>query len=214
MDRAKVLKRYLFFGFSLFLCAFGIALVTNARLGTTPITSVPYVLSLLSGMSLGMLTLLVNIVFVALQMLVMREGLSRKYLVQMPVVMVFSVFIDIAMALTKFLPLNGYLLQMAAVVVGSAILGLGIAFEIVCQVGILPGEGLVVAIAYKSRLAVGNVKTLFDCGHVVVAVVVSLIFAGTVLGLREGTVVSALLVGNFVRLSGPLAQRSTRLWAD
>ncbi len=208
------MKRYSVFGLSLFLCAFGIALVTNARLGTTPITSVPYVLSLLSGLSLGMLTLLVNIVFVALQMLVMREGLSRKYLVQMPVVMVFSVFIDIAMALTKFLPMNGYPLQMGAVIVGSAILGLGIAFEIVCQVGILPGEGLVVAIAYKSRLAVGNVKTLFDCGHVVVAVLLSLLFAGTVLGLREGTVISALLVGNFVRLSGPLAQWSTRLWAD
>ncbi|WMW65726.1 DUF6198 family protein [Nitratidesulfovibrio liaohensis] len=204
MDRKKALKRYLFFGCSLFLCAFGIALVTNARLGTTPITSVPYVLSLLSGLSLGMLTLLVNIVFVALQMLVMREGLSRKYLVQMPVVLVFSVFIDIAMALTRFLPLDGYPLQMAAVVVGSAILGLGIAFEIVCQV----------AIAYRTRLAVGNVKTLFDCGHVVVAVGLSLLFAGTVLGLREGTVISALLVGNFVRLSGPLAQKATRLWAE
>lgn len=212
MNRPKALKRYLFFGFSLFLCALGIALVTNARLGTTPITSVPYVLALLSGLSLGMLTLLVNIVFVALQMLVMREGLSRKYLVQMPVVMVFSVFIDIAMALTTSLPMQGYPLQMAAVLAGSALLGLGIALEIVCQVGILPGEGLVVAIAYKTRLMVGNVKTLFDCGHVVVAVILSLIFAGSILGLREGTVVSALLVGNFVRFSGPLAQRATRLW--
>ncbi|MEG6505120.1 YczE/YyaS/YitT family protein [Nitratidesulfovibrio sp. 1201_IL3209] len=212
MNGTDALKRYLVFGCSLFLCALGIALVTNARLGTTPITSVPYVLSLLSGLSLGMLTLLVNMVFVVLQMCVMREGLSRKYLVQLPVVMVFSVFIDIAMALTRPLPLDGYPLQMGAVIVGSAILGLGIAFEIVCQVGILPGEGLVVAIAYRTRLMVGNVKTLFDCGHVVAAVILSLVFAGAVLGLREGTVVSALLVGNFVRLSGPLAQRATRLW--
>jgi uncharacterized membrane protein YczE len=46
-------SRYLFFGSALFLCALGIALVTSARLGTTSATSVPYVLSQLSGLPLG-----------------------------------------------------------------------------------------------------------------------------------------------------------------
>ncbi|WP_035065248.1 YczE/YyaS/YitT family protein [Nitratidesulfovibrio termitidis] len=213
MSRTNFASRYLFFGFALFLSALGIALVTSARLGTTPVTSVPYVLSRLSGLSLGMLTLLVNVLFVGLQMWVMREGPSRKYLVQVPVAVLFGAFIDVAMLLMKLLPLNGYPQQMAAVIVGSAILGMGIAFQIVCQVSILPGEGLVVAIAYRARLLVGNVKTLFDCGHVAVAAMVSLIFAGDILGLREGTVVSALSVGSFVRLSGPLARRARHLWA-
>jgi hypothetical protein len=134
---------------------------------------------------------------------VLREGLSRKYLVQVPVVMQFGVFIDMAMFLMTLLPLNGYLRQMAAVVVGSAILGMGIAFQVVCEVSILFGEGLGVAIACRARLLVGNMKMLFDCGHVAFAAVVSLIFAGDILGLREGTVFSALSVGSFVRLSWP-----------
>ena len=45
VDNSVLCKRYAGFTVALLVCALGVALVTNACLGTSPITSLPYALS-------------------------------------------------------------------------------------------------------------------------------------------------------------------------
>ena len=92
-------------------------------------------------------------------------------------------------------------------VAGSAVLGLGISLEIVCNATVLPGEGMVIAIAYRTRKMFGNIKVLFDISLVISAALLALIVLGEVVGLREGTVLSAFLVGQFVKLTSPWARK-------
>ena len=121
--------------------------------------------------------------------------------------MEFSVFIDVGMALPAGLASENYLSQMIMCVAGCAVLGLGISMVIGSNVTVLPGEGIVIAIAYRFKKIFGRIKVLFDVSLVALSVALSFAFLSGLVGIREGTVLSALLVGNFVRLTSPAVRK-------
>lgn len=203
--RTGLMRRYGAFCASLFVCALGIGLITNANLGTSPITSLPYVAARILGLSLGTLTFLLNVLFLAWQKAVLGKDFHASHLLQLPAVFLFSVFIDMGMALTAPLMTQAYGLQVLMCVIGCAVLGLGISVEIVCNVTVLPGEGIVIALAYRCKRIFGRIKVLFDVSLVACALLLGLLFLGRAEGVREGTVISALLVGTFVRFFSPWA---------
>ncbi|EFL84447.2 hypothetical protein HMPREF1022_03013 [Desulfovibrio sp. 6_1_46AFAA] len=187
------------FCFASFVMALGIALVTNSNLGTTPITSLPYALGAIFTLSLGTATFLLNLLFVALQKVLLRKEFSPAHLLQLPAVLLFSVFIDICMWLTRPLVTDVYPLQILLCLTGCGVLGLGISLEIVSNATVQPGEGIVIAIAYRARKIFGNIKVLFDLSLVALAAGLSFAVLHNVVGLREGTVIAAVLTGFCVR---------------
>jgi uncharacterized membrane protein YczE len=62
----------------------------------------------------------------------------------------------------------------------------------------MPAEGVMLAITQLTGISFHKVKMIFDTTVVVISVAVGLIFAGRILGVREGTVLSALFVGKLV----------------
>lgn len=196
----KIFWRYGVFSLSLFLCALGVSLITHSHLGTSPITSVPYVLTFLCPLSLGALTCLLNLLLICVQKMLLRNEFTLRYLLQIPAVLLFSLFIDLCMKLTSPLVTDAYSWQLVLCISGSIVLGLGITFQIISNATVLPPEGLLVVIAYKYHKMFGKLKVLFDTSLVLAALAISLASLYSVVGVREGTVISALLVGNFVRL--------------
>lgn len=87
---------------SVFINAYGIAFITKALLGTSPITSVNYVLSMFTPLTMGQWTIIVNLLFVATEPLMMSRSQLRAdlrmYLIQIPVTLCFGTFIDISMS--------------------------------------------------------------------------------------------------------------------
>lgn len=77
--------------------AFGIAAVTSAALGTTPISSVPVVLADMTGLTFGTTTILINCCFVIGQ-IVLLQRVSAAILMQVPAVLLFGLFIDLGMS--------------------------------------------------------------------------------------------------------------------
>lgn len=75
-SKAELLRRYLIFGLSLLIIAFGISIITRSDLGTSPITSVPYVASLNTPLSLGSYFFLFTIILICLQMLLLGKKAS------------------------------------------------------------------------------------------------------------------------------------------
>lgn len=206
----KKILRYGVFSLSLLLCALGVSLITNSHLGTSPITSVPYVLTFLCPLSLGALTCLMNMLFICLQKVLLRKDFTLRYLLQIPAVLLFSLCIDLCMQWTSPLVTEVYIQQLALCIGGAAMLGLGITFQIISNATVLPPEGLMVVMAYKYHKIFGKLKVIFDTTLVLVALGISLATMYSVVGLREGTVLSALLVGNFVRLFSRLTMGLNR----
>lgn len=74
------------------------------------------------------------------------------------------------------------------------------AISSVPNVVVVPGEGVVRAIAQVTKIRVGTVKAAFDITLIVIAGVMSLICFHELCGVGVGTVISALLVGPIINV--------------
>lgn len=197
--KTLLFRRYAGFCVASALMALGISLITNSNLGTTPITSLPFTLGAIFSLSLGTVTFLLNAVFLLLQKMLLWKEFSARHLIQLPAVLLFSVFIDLCMWATRPLITGTYTFQVLLCLIGCAVLGFGISLEIVCNATVQPGEGIVIAIAYRTRKMFSSIKVLFDVSMVLAATLLSFLVLHHVVGLREGTVAAALLTGLWVR---------------
>lgn len=198
--------RYLWFIVGVLVNSFGIALITKAALGTSPISSVAYVLSLALPLTIGQFTFIMNMVFIALQPVLLRREYRPIQVLQIAVNVAFSAFLDVSMGMLSWLDPTTLPAQLAALLVGCAILGVGVAVEVAPDVLMVPGEGLVRAIyiVVSRRFGsarFGTIKNLFDTSLMLIAVVLSLAFFGYLNGIGVGTVIAALLVGRIVNLT-------------
>ncbi len=198
----RLFLRYVFFFIGILINTFGIALITKAALGTSPISSVSYVLSLHFSWSFGMYTFIMNLFFVLGQLLLLRRKFCLIQLLQIPTNFVFSAFLDIYMYALSWLAPSSLAEELAVLVLGCAVLSFGICIEVAPNVIMVPGEGIVQAIAGTFHCKFSTVKNLFDGSLVCIACVLSFIYFGFghFVGLGCGTIISAILVGRFVAL--------------
>lgn len=199
MTRREWCKRYLFFLAGLFINSFGVSFITKAALGTSPISSVPYTLSLGFSPTLGMFTLYMSIVLILIQMILLRKDFPRQYLLQIPVSFLFSWFIDMTMELLEFLSPAAYPAKVICLLLGCAILGFGVFMEMAAGVVMLPGECFVNAISRTFHTDFGRTKVAFDTSITVAAGIIGIVLYRELAGVREGTIVAAVLVGMIAR---------------
>lgn len=86
----KIALRYLFFTLGLLTNSFGIAFITKSSLGTSQISSLPYVLSLRFPLSFGGFTFLMNTVFILIQIAIQRRNFPPVQLLQIAANVLFG----------------------------------------------------------------------------------------------------------------------------
>ena len=123
-------RRFLLFAIALFINALGIAFITKALLGTSPITSVTYVLSMFTPLTMGQWTIALNLLFVALEWPLMSRQERREdwkmYTLQIPIALCFGTFIDISMNMLAWVNPELYVGQIFYLLVGCVILAAGV----------------------------------------------------------------------------------------
>lgn len=196
------LKRYLLFLAGLFINSLGVSLITKADLGTSPISSIPYVLSLNFPFTLGQFTILFSLLLIVIQLFILRRNFKPEHLLQIPISILFGYFIDLTMAMLFFVNPGNYFASVAYLLIGCVILGFGVYTEVLANVAMLPGESFVRAVSSTWKTEFGSTKVAFDVSLTVIAAALSLIFAHRLDGVREGTIIAALLVGFIARLFG------------
>ena len=196
------LKRYLIFLVGLFVNSLGVSLITKANLGTSPISSIPYVLSLNFPFTLGNFTIFFSIFLIVLQLIILRKNFKLEHILQIPVSIIFGYFIDLTMILFSWVNPEAYVMKIVYLLIGCLILGVGVYMEVLADVVMLPGESFVRAIVLTWKTNFGTTKICFDVSMAVIAAVLSFVFAGRLDDVREGTVIAALLVGFIARLIG------------
>lgn len=199
-DKTELIKRYIFLLSGLFVNGLGVSFITKAGLGTSPITSIPYTLSLGFTPTVGMFTLVFNIFLVILQVILLRRNFQLQNLLQLPIIALFSFFIDLTMSLLGFMQPETYAMKVVSLIVGCLILGFGVFMEMVANVAMLPGEATVRAVSDVFSTDFGKTKIAFDSSMTVIAAILSFIMFRHLDGVREGTIVAAILVGFIARL--------------
>ena len=199
-DKTELIKRYIFLLAGLFVNGLGVSFITKAGLGTSPITSIPYTLSLGFTPTVGMFTLVFNIFLVILQVILLRRNFQLQNLLQLPIIALFSFFIDLTMSLLGFMQPEADAMKVVSLIVGCLILGFGVFMEMVANVAMLPGEATVRAVSDVFSTDFGKTKIAFDSSMTVIAAILSFIMFRHLDGVREGTIVAAILVGFIARL--------------
>lgn len=199
MEKAK---RYLVFLVGLFINSLGVSLITKADLGTSPISSIPYVLSLNFPFTLGEFTIFFSLLLIFLQLILLQRNFKPEHFLQIPVSIAFGYFIDLCMALLSFVQPQAYPIKVVDLLIGCVILGFGVFLEVIADVVMLPGESFVRAVVFRWKTEFGVTKVAFDVSMTVIAAALSFAFQGQLNGVREGTVAAAILVGFIARLMG------------
>lgn len=191
---AKLAPRLGIYLVGLVVLAFGITLAVNSNLGVSPVTSLPYVVSQVLHVTLGTCTVIVYTCYIFLQMF-LKGGKFQPVLLQLVFSTVFGYLVDAAkLLLADFLPIT-YFGQLAMLAASIVLLSFSLVLYIDVKIASMPPEGLVTCIADKLGKPFPKIKTLFDCVSVLVGLTLCFLFLGKVVGIREGTIVTALLVG-------------------
>lgn len=198
---SRQIERLVWFSAGILINSFGIVLITKGALGTSQISSIPYVLSLqLPSISFGMFSFIMNMVYIVLQALLLRRQFKSIQLLQIVVNVVFSASIDVFMAMLSFYAPQQLFTRVLSAVAGCIVLAFGISVEVAPDLIMVPGEGIVAAISKVSGRRFGSVKVVFDVTLILIAALLSWLFFGNIVGVGVGTLLSAVSVGQFVNL--------------
>ena len=200
-------KRIFLLCLGLTVMAFGVALSIKAALGTSPISSVPYVTSVISGLSVGTTTIIMNFLFVLLQIAILRKQYDWFQFLQFPAAILFGTMIDVASGILGGLTCANYVQQWLVCAAGIFFVALRNSLEVEAKLVPTAGEGVVLAVCQVTPMQFSNMKVTFDVTLVCLSVALSFLFLGHLDGVREGTVAAAICVGMVTRVTNRLMHK-------
>lgn len=186
----------------MFILALGLTLNTKANLGVSPIISVPYSISQITGLNFGDLTFVVYTIFVIVQIIIHIRLKNHKRIasdiLQLPLSLIFTRLLNI---FTVYIPTSQNL-GIRLIILTFAIIctGIGAAMSLSMQIVPNPGDGIVQALAERFDKSVGITKNLFDCLNLSITLCISLFIAHQIVGVGIGTVIAVVGVGRVIAL--------------
>lgn len=202
------LWQHLLLLFSLYLMTLGVALCIRSQLGSSVISSLPLSFSLdgaaggmMPDMTVGDYTVVMNFVFVIMQILILRRRFEAVQLFQLIIGWVFGWLINANMWVTSFIDCSTLTMQILAQLAGCTVMGIGIAFEVRCGSVTMPGEGITVALSTVTHIPFPKMKIIVDTSLVLLAIASCYLFFGAwrmdIVG--PGTLFAMVYVGLVVK---------------
>ena len=196
----KKINRYIIYLISLFIISLGASLSIKANLGTSPLICLPYVCSLITNLSVGIVIFLFTILFIVIQIALLGKGFEKRQYLQLVIGFIFSFFVDFSLMIVNFINPIGYINQFLLLLFSCLVVAFGVLLEIQTEVVYLPADGVIVAISKVLKKDFPKVKPFVDTSMVIIAAILSIVFLGYLAGVREGTIISALIIGPIVKI--------------
>ncbi len=198
----QTIKNYILFLIGLFIASMGVALSTKAGLGTSPVASVPYSISLLNHkLSFGWWLNIWSVIQILVQIALLRKKCKPvEIIIQTVLAFVYGYLTDVSCMLINDIQANTYAIQFGLMILSCFVLGLGIWIQFKGGVAMLPGEAMNRAISDVTGKRYENIKIFFDVLYIAAAAVICLIVLGKPEGVREGSIISAFLIGNIIKI--------------
>ena len=203
MNKRKVLQLLIRMGIycvGLMSLALGVAVSVNSNLGVSPVNSLPYIISLIVNVPMGTCVTVIFCFYILLQFILLGKKFNPINLLQIVFSTIFGYFVDFAKALIGTWALPGYVGQLAMLAMSIALIALGILLYMEAQLVPMPMEGLSATIAKKLNTPFPTMKTVVDCIVVGTGLALSFIFLGRLDGIREGTIITAVVTGKVISL--------------
>jgi len=193
--------RYTLFLIGLFIASLGVAFSTKAGLGTSPVSSIPYSISLVSSLlTFGGWLNVLSILQISIQVILLKRKCKPiEILIQTILAFVYGYLTNFSCRLIDGIIPQSYAECFGYMIMSCFILAFGIWLQFMGNVAMLPGEAMNRAIAQVTGRSYENVKIFFDVLYIAISVIICLIFLGTLVGVREGSIIAAFLVGYIIK---------------
>jgi len=193
--------RYLLFLVGLFIASLGVAFSTKAQLGVSPVSSIPYSVSLVSNLlTFGGWLNLLSVIQISVQVLILRKKCKvAEIVIQTILAFVYGYLTNFSCYLIRGLTVTSYFAKFGFMLLSCVVLAFGIWIQLKGGVAMLPGEAMNRAISDAIGKKYENVKIFFDVAYIVISAIICYIFLGRLEGVREGSIIAAVLVGFIIK---------------
>ncbi len=199
--RKRTLKtkctRGIIYFIGLIVLALGIVLNTKTLLGVSPIISIPYNICHIWHLNLGAITFVFYCFCVLIEAILKGKEFKLYELLQIPMSLVTSVFINIFDRYLNIVPdtLGQKLLVLFFAIV---VTGIGAATMVNMKLVPNPADALAAMIGDKLGKGMGIGKNVFDVTCFCTSGIIGLVFTRHIIGLGIGTVLAVIFTGRVI----------------
>lgn len=214
MNHSKIIfKRLLIYIVGLFFIALGATFSILANLGVSPVTSLPYALALITPLSVGITTILANVIFIVLQALLLKEIRWKNFFIQLIIAFLFGSFMDLTIWLTTSLPeANSIILMIIYLALSLVIVAFGLLLYFTANLPMMPYDSLTYVIANTWKMKFSKAKITSDLLNVIISLIICLLFIHSLGAIGIGTFVAAYGIGKIVGIFLHKLQPALKRW--
>ena len=208
-----ITKRLVLYVAGLFLLALGSTFSIIADLGVSPVTSLAYALALTTGLSIGIMTVVANVIYIIFQVIFLKEIRWKHFSIQLIITFLFGSFMDVAMWLIKPLPdADAIWLIVLYFVLSLILVAFALLFYLTASLPTMPYDSLTYVVANKWHVPFGKAKIMGDMINVIVALIICLVFIQSFGAIGIGTFIAAYAIGKIVGLLLKYLQPMLKAW--
>lgn len=197
---------------ALLFASFGIGLQIIASIGLAPFDAFNQAIADALTLRVGDVVSVMQILFVGLQVLVLRKETTWKLFLQVFVGALLGQFINLVLyTVLSGVVVNTYFMRMVLLVIGSLWTPIFIGAIMVLELVTMPVESFAMVVAKKENLLFGKVRQYIDIVFLVIAVIIPLI-SKEPFTIREGTIISALTFGPLLNIYMPIISKYFQKW--
>ena len=202
MLNQQLIERYCFLILSLEIISMGIIFINHANLGINSFSSFPYVLSSYFKLSNFSFELLLQILFIILQIMIFGKKFKKIQLFQLVIWLFLYLFLAIntfnnIIFLRDFYP-KYYLIKIIFLLIGSFMVGIGINIQLTIKTLFSPEEGLLYSIFKTFHYNLCYIKISIDLLLIILSSIFSYFTFNKIIGIKEGTIISCFFIGYFI----------------
>ena len=196
---SKTMKRLVIYVLGLFCMSFGVSLSIQAGLGVSPVSSLAYASALTTGLSVGATTVLANVLFIVIQVILNKRIELNDFAVQLIVSVLFGFFMDVTLLIVQLFPTPETIFaRIVFLIVSLFVVAAGLISYFTAKLPLMPYDALTNVIREKFNLKFSKAKISSDLINVCVAGAICLIFIQSLGSIGIGTLIAAYFIGKIV----------------
>lgn len=196
---SKIMKRLVFYVLGLFLLSLGVSLSIQAGLGVSPVSSLAYAFALTTGLSIGFTTVIANVLFIVIQVLINKRIALNEFVGQLIISFLFGFFMDATLLFVQLLPTPETIFtRIVFLIVSLFVVATGLIGYFTAKLPLMPYDALTHVFSEKFNLKFSKTKISSDLINVCVAGAICLIFIQSLGSIGIGTLVAAYFIGKIL----------------
>lgn len=192
-------KRLFLYILGLFVLALGVSFSIEAHLGVSPVSLLAYAFTLSTGISIGLMTIAANIIFITIQVILSGRFYLKEAFMQLLITFLFGFFMDFTLFLVQLLPApESMVMRWVFLIISLFVISLGLLAYFNAKFPLMPYDELTHVISERFNIQFSKAKITSDLLNIIVAGIISLIFVRSLGSIGIGTLAAAYFVGKIV----------------